>query len=247
MTSRISTLLFMGLIGSLHPLPLHGQTPADTMEIKSEQVHIVAPAIIEGNIIEMSGTEMTVVSAEQIADMQALDVPSALRRVPGVLISRHNLVGNYGGGDGGAIYIRGMGSDRPGASIQMMVDGVPKFVGVWTHPLMDVLSVDHLERMQIHKSPRPVLNGNMAFGTVNLVSRRAAQEGYRTDLSIMAGAHNTFQSGFNHGGKRDRFDYYFGAAVNGPTATARKPTDRHNPTGGDSGTHCRRSGMPPSS
>ncbi|MFH1070074.1 MAG: TonB-dependent receptor, partial [Candidatus Glassbacteria bacterium] len=148
-------------------------------------------------------------------DLNALDLPSALRRVPGVTISRYNLVGSYGGAEGGAIFIRGQGSNRPGADIQAMVDGVPKFVGIWTHPLMDLLSVDRIESIDVYKSPQPVRLGNMTLGAVNLTTRRMHREGQRTDLTAVGGQENTYSLSFNHGGRRNNFDYYFGGAAKG--------------------------------
>jgi len=83
-------------------------------EITLEEVRVVATPIIEGNWINDYATRITTVTDKQIEDLNAMDFPSALRRVPGVTISRYNLVGNYGGGQGGTIFIRGMGSERRG-------------------------------------------------------------------------------------------------------------------------------------
>ena len=178
-------------------------------------VVIVGKAIIDENIIGNNGFIITRVSEQQIEDLNALDLPSAMRRVPGVMISRHNLVGSYGGGEGGAVYIRGMGAARPGASIQMLVDGVPRVVGVWNHPLMDFLSVDYLEHIDIYKSPRPVRWGNMSFGAVNILSRRMREQGIKTDITTMYGGNNTYSAVFNHGGRVRGFDYYLGASSKG--------------------------------
>lgn len=137
------------------------QCPAFTADQKSEdpvrmeEVVVVASPIIEGNRVTHSGNQVTTVSKKQIDDLNAQDLPSALRRTPGINISRHNFVGSFGGGDGGAVYIRGMGSSRPGAEIQMLVDGVPKFAGIWTHPLMDIISVDIADRIDITKGAHP--------------------------------------------------------------------------------------------
>lgn len=116
------------------------QYPAGSAEekteapVRMEEVVVVASPIIEGNRVSNTGNQVTTVSRKQIDDLNAQDLPSALRHTPGVVISRHNYVGSFGGGDGGAVYIRGMGSSRPGAEIQMLVDGVPKYAGIWTHP-----------------------------------------------------------------------------------------------------------------
>lgn len=198
-----------------------GASAQVTAEINPDTVYQLPPVVVVGKAvideiqIRRDGAAVTRISEQQVRDLNALDLPSALRRVPGVMISRHNLVGSYGGGEGGAVYIRGMGAGRPGASVQTLVDGAPKFVGLWTHPLMDVLSVDNLENIDIYKSPQPVRLGNMSFGAVNLRSRRMHAEGFRTDLTSLFGSHDTYSLVFNHGGKSGKFDYYLGAAAKG--------------------------------
>ena len=100
------------------PLLLAASSSAVLAEIRPDTVYelppvvIVGKAIIDENIIGNNGFIITRVSEQQIEDLNALDLPSAMRRVPGVMISRHNLVGSYGGGEGGAVYIRGMGAAR---------------------------------------------------------------------------------------------------------------------------------------
>lgn len=166
------------------------------------------PPIIEGNRVDRFGKQITSVSAQQIDDLNAQDLPSALRRTPGVVISRHNPVGSFGGGDGGAIFIRGMGAERPGAGIQTLVDGVPVFVGVWTHPLMDLLSVDIVERIHVHKGAEPLRFGNMAFGAVDLVPKRQLTEGISGRARLAGGSFRTFVQTAETGGRRGPLDWY---------------------------------------
>ena len=48
--------------------------------------------------------------------------------------------GSEGGGDeGGAVYVRGLGASRPGSEIKTYVDGIPFYMGVWNHALLDLL------------------------------------------------------------------------------------------------------------
>jgi len=177
-------------------------------EITLEEVKVVASPIIEGNRVDDYSNRVTTVTEQQIEDLNAMDFPSALRRVPGVTISRYNLVGSYGGGQGGAIFIRGKGAERPGAEISTLVDGRPSFVGIWTHPLMDMLSVNNLDHIGIYKGAQPVLFGNMAFGAVNLVTKRMTEEGFITRIRSAYGSYNTFDEWIEHGGKKGKFDYY---------------------------------------
>jgi len=164
--------------------------------------------IIEGNELTPLAGQVTIVSQEQIRELNAQDLPSALRRTPGVVISRHNPVGSFGGGDGGAIFIRGMGSSRPGAEIVMTMDGIPRFVGLWTHPLMDTLSVDNAARLDVYKGAQPVLFGNMAFGAVDIVTKRQTTPGFHTELELAYGSYNTWVETAEHGGKSGPLDYY---------------------------------------
>ena len=119
--------------------------------------------IVEGSKIDVSGSLVTSISEQQIEDMYAQDLTSALRRVPGVVMSRYNPVGAFGGGDGGAFFIRGHGSGRPGGEIEFLTDGIPRFVGIWSHPLIDVANLDSTHRIDVYRSAQPVLLGNMAF------------------------------------------------------------------------------------
>ncbi|MDZ7581632.1 MAG: iron chelate uptake ABC transporter family permease subunit, partial [Deltaproteobacteria bacterium] len=69
------------------------------------------------------GAEVVSVTISQINDLNAQDLGTALRRTPGVNISRYNPLGSFGGATGGAVFIRGFGSSRPGAEIKTLVDG----------------------------------------------------------------------------------------------------------------------------
>ncbi|HDQ04668.1 MAG TPA: TonB-dependent receptor, partial [Deltaproteobacteria bacterium] len=172
------------------------------------QVVVVASPIIEGNKLIDSGGQVTVIDKKQIEDLNAQDLPSALRRTPGVSVSRHNQVASFGGAEGGAVYIRGMGSSRPGGEIQILVDGIPKFAGIWSHPLMDMVSTDIAQRIEVYKGAQPVLFGNMSFGAINLVTKRRDEPGFTTALKGAFGSYHTLIEVAEHGGKISNTDYY---------------------------------------
>jgi len=181
---------------------------AEREAVRMEEVVVTASPITEGNRVNRLGSQVSTVTEDQIRDLNAQDFQSAVRMVPGVIISRQNPVGSFGGGDGGAVYIRGIGSSRPGGEIQTAVDGVPKVVGVWSHPLMDIMSVDPAQRIEIYKGAQPVLFGNGAFGVVNVISKRQAEEGFYTNVRAGYGSYSTFIEGVEHGGKVGNTDYY---------------------------------------
>ncbi len=200
--------LTLGILIVILVYPIKGGWSEEQKEITLEEVQVVATPIIEGNWVNDYASRVTTVSERQIEDLNAMDFPSALRRVPGVTISRYNLVGSYGGAQGGAIYIRGMGAERPGAEISTLIDGRPSFVGIWTHPLMDMLGVNQLDHIDIYKGAQPILFGNMAYGAVNLVTKRKTEEGFITKIRTAYGTYKTFDQWIEHGGKKGGFDYY---------------------------------------
>jgi iron complex outermembrane receptor protein len=186
---------------------LASEDPADD-DVTLPEVVVTASAVIEDNEVNRLGSQVTLITKNQISDLNAMDLTSALRRVPGIVISRHNPVGSFGGGEGGALFIRGHGSSRPGAEIQTLIDGIPKFVSVWTHPLMDVLNVDIVETLDVYKGAQPVLFGNMAFGAIDIHTKRMRESGFKTIFHMAYGSHNTLTSALENAGKLERFDYY---------------------------------------
>ena len=177
-----------------------------------EEVTVTAKPILDGIRVDPLAGAVGTVGRSQIEDLNAQDIASALRRVPGMAISRYNPVGSYGGGDGGAVFVRGQGAGRPGAEITMMVDGVPKFAGVWMHPLLDLLSVDLVHQVDVYKGPQPVLLGNMAFATVDLVSRRRSTPGLGARATAAYGSFDTSAFTLLQEGRKGRFDWLVSAS-----------------------------------
>lgn len=168
----------------------------------------VTPSVVQETIVDPLASSVTIITSEQIENLKAQDLPSALRRAPGVVISRHNPVGSFGGGEGGSVFLHGMGISRPGAEIQILVDGAPKAVGVWTHPLMDVLNVDIMERIEVYKGAQPVLFGHSAFGAISITSKSVKEEAPLTSLELAGGSYRSAIEVLQHGAKKGPIDYY---------------------------------------
>ncbi|MBW2059797.1 MAG: hypothetical protein JRJ26_20115 [Deltaproteobacteria bacterium] len=89
-----------------------------------------------------------------------------------------------------------------------MVDGIPRFVGVWTHPLLDTVSIDLADHIDIYKSAQPVLFGNMSFGAVNIVPKRTQREGFQARYQGSFGEYNTLVQKGEFSGRKDRWDFF---------------------------------------
>jgi outer membrane receptor protein involved in Fe transport len=203
-------LFFLLAIGWTISTAFAQEDEEDKKEVTTLKPMVVtARPIIEGNQTDAYGSVKTIVTEEQLEDLNAQDLETALKQSPGINISRFNPVGSFGGGEGGGIFIRGMGSSRPGAEIKSLVDGAPVIMSVWNHPLLDLLSIDSARTIEVFKSPQPQNFGN-AFGVVNIIPKRKQSEGYISKGEIATGSFNTHIAKAEHGGRTDGWDYYIG-------------------------------------
>ena len=99
---------------------------------------VTASPIAKEERFTADGAEVVRVGMEQTANLPAQDLPTALRHVPGVSISRYAPVGSYGGAQGGSVYVRGTGESRPGSSLTVFQDDVPAVGSFFNHPIMDL-------------------------------------------------------------------------------------------------------------
>lgn len=155
-----------------------------------DTVTVTASPIIDSNNVDNFANFATKVSDSQIKDLGALDLVTALRMTPGVQISRYNEVGSYSGNQGGSIYIRGLGASRPGSEIKTYWDGAPIYMGVWNHPLMDLLPLNGMAGVEIDKSPNPMRSGNN-FAAVNLQTKNATVDGLQGEVNASVGSFAT--------------------------------------------------------
>ncbi|MBU1003998.1 MAG: TonB-dependent receptor plug domain-containing protein [Proteobacteria bacterium] len=184
-------------------------TPDTSQSVELEELKVIATPILQGNKVDRYGATSSVVSEEQMDNLGAMDLSSALRRTPGVTITRYNPVGAFGGGEGGAIFIRGMGSSRPGSEIKTFIDGVPAYMGLWNHPLIDLLPIDPAQSIEVIKGPQPNRFGD-TFSAINIIPKRMQGEGTTTTVEAAAGSYGTVNQSLEHGGRIDDFDYYLG-------------------------------------
>ena len=150
LTSPRTSFFLLGGLALVNLARLCAETP-----VVLEKVTVVATPVVAETMIDGYGDVKTTVGKEQLDALDAQDLASALRRTPGVSITRYNTVGAFGGGEGGMILVRGLGSSRPGGEIKLTVDGVPKYNAVFNHPLLDLMTLDlaaSIEENVVHGS-----------------------------------------------------------------------------------------------
>lgn len=173
------------------------------------QVDVVARPLVEETALNRFSAQTTTVGREQIDHLNAGDTPAALRRTPGVSIARYNPVGNFGGGEGGAVFLRGLGSSRPGGEIKTLIDGVPVGNGVFNHPMLDLLPVDLAAGIEISRRVDPLTAGNM-FASINLTVPRVGEGGSFAQASLSAGSFGAFSEKLQAGGRWGDVEAYVG-------------------------------------
>ena len=133
-------------------------------------------------------------------------MPDALRLTPGVQTSLYDAVGNYSGNEGGNVYIRGIGSSRPGSEIKTYLDGIPVYMGVWNHPLMDLLPLNAIDSIDVSKGPQPMASGNN-FAAINLQTKEATENGIHGEATTSIGSYGTHILQGDLTGHFDRVDF----------------------------------------
>jgi iron complex outermembrane receptor protein len=175
-----------------------------------DTITVTASPIIESNQVDNFSGFTTQVTDAQIKDLGALDLAAALRMTPGVQISRYNEVGSYSGGEGGNVYIRGLGASRPGSEIKTYLDGVPVYMGIWNHPMMDMLPLNGVGSVSVLKGPNNMSSGNN-FASINLQTKRATQDGVQGEVDVSTGSFSTNALRGNLVGRKDDVDFMFAA------------------------------------
>lgn len=189
--------------------------------VKLDRYVVTAPPIVGETHVDFLASAVTAVSEQQLIEQNARDLQSALRKVPGVVVSHFNPVGSFGGGEGGAIFIRGMGTARPGAEIQLSIDGVPSYNSIWTHPILDMLNTDIARRIDVYKGAQPVLYGNMAFAVVDLAPKWQENPGQSAKVTLTAGSFGTWSAAAESGHRGGALDTYVLASA--------RASDGHRP------------------
>ncbi len=204
------SLCALAMTGSVHGAATDNAAPAETNSVvELPAVKVTASPITQEERVSADGAETVVLGRGQLGALNAQDIQTALRQVPGVTISRYAPIGSYGGGQGGSVYIRGAGTARPGGEIRLYTDGAPRESGVWGHPLMDSMPIDFAQGLTVYKNPHPGHLGG-AFGGVDVMTRRRTEDGWEGEAETAIGRYGTFLAATSVGAKEAGIDAYGG-------------------------------------
>lgn len=192
------------------------EVPSDTVPTGTHMLDevVVTGTRVSTDIRHLSQTISTISRAEIEQTFQPSLLPVLTEQTPGLFATARGIMG-YGvsGGASGSIAMRGLsgGSGR----IMVLIDGQPQYMGLMGHPIADAYQSLMAERIEVLRGPASVIYGSNAMGgVVNIVTRKAMDDGVYTNATIGYGSYNTLQSEAVNRIKLGRFASVIGASYN---------------------------------
>ena len=148
---------------------------------------------------------MSVIQKQTIDESVETGVLSILsEHVPGLFVTERGVTG-YGvnNGSAGMVNIHGVGG---GNKVLMLFDGQPNWAGIFGHAIPDAYVASDAERVEVIRGPASLLYGSNAMGgVINVITRKASEEGFHGRARAMYGAYDTWKMMGNAGYKHDKF------------------------------------------
>ena len=171
----------------------------DLAFLREEEV--VVTAILQEQPISEAPSNMYVITAEDIRNSGATDIPTLLRRVPGLEVMQTT----------GAEYNVSMRGDNQLFSNKLLVqiDGRSAYVdaaGIVYWRLLPV-TLSEIKRIEVLKGPASAIHGFNAFdGVVNIITKSPREKGQNT-VQVMGGEFGTLGGTAQMGGSQGGLGY----------------------------------------
>lgn len=166
----------------------------DTLQSGSIEEVVITGTRAATNIRHLSQT-VNVIDRKAIEESNRLSLlPLLTEQVPGLFITQRGFAG-YGvsGGSAGNISMRGLSGSS--SRFLVLIDGHPNYAGIYGHPIADSYQSRMTDRVEVVRGPASLLYGSSAMGgVINIVTRKPAEDGTRTNLHMGYGSFNTFES-----------------------------------------------------
>jgi outer membrane cobalamin receptor len=150
---------------------------------------------------------ISIISRETIDRSGEINVlPVIAHQVPGFFLNDRSMTGfGVGPGSGGNISIRGI-SGSPNTRVLVLIDGQPQYMGIFAHPIADAYSASDIERVEVQRGAASLLYGSNAMGgAINLITRKATEEGWQGSANVGYGSYGTLLGTANAAYKQGKF------------------------------------------
>lgn len=157
--------------------------------------------------IKKTGSSVTVITKEDIAESGYKTVEEALRNVPGLTVVSS-------GPFGAATDVSIRGSKNYGHTL-VLVDGMIVNDPISIQRSFDFahMQLDNIERIEIVRGPQSTLYGSDAMaGVINIITKKGQKENL-ADFSLWGGQYNTIGGNIGMSGAIDKFNYSFSLSM----------------------------------
>ncbi len=152
----------------------------------------------------LTGTNVTVIKAEDIAAAHTQDISQLLNQTAGLDLPRQASMGNAQ-----ILSIRGV----PGQQVLILLDGFPLNSPSLGLSDLSQIPLENIESIEIVRGAGSAIYGaNAIGGVVNIITKKPQDPKPLTDISILAGSHNTQTYRFSFGAKPGNLDYLVSAS-----------------------------------
>ena len=169
------------------------QPKADTTNVRKfdlEEVVVTGSRVaISRDVMPVPISIVTRSTIEQSGETALLPILS--QQVPGLFVTSRGIAG-YGVSTGaaGGISMRGFGGGA--GRVLILIDGHPQYATIYGHPVADAYIASDAERVEVSRGAASVLYGSNAMGgAINIITRKATQNGNKLNARIMAGSYGT--------------------------------------------------------
>lgn len=131
-------------------------------------------------------------------------LPVLAQQVPSLFVTSRGMTG-YGVSTGaaGGISLRGFGAGA--GRVLVLIDGHPQYATIYGHPIADAYIASEAQQVEVSRGAASVLYGSNAMGgTINIITRKALENGNRLNIRAMAGSYGTQRYSITDSYRKDK-------------------------------------------
>ncbi len=165
-----------------------------------EEINVVATSTPTPN--DQTGSSVTVVTAEQIQQMQRRTAPEILETVPGL-----NVVQTGGAGGYTTVFVRGTNANH----VKVLIDGIDVNDPASANGTFDFgqLLAGDIERIEVLRGPQSGLYGSDAIGGVISITTKKGEGPAKITAFAEGGSFGTLNSSLGVRGAQEQVNYSF--------------------------------------
>jgi len=204
--SSMKKFLFLVLFFSLVSFsPLHAESKNDDAPVTMEEV--VVTATRDKQEIRKAPANVTVITAEEISNTGATNLPQLLEFVEGAQLR------SYSGNPAQALIdLRGFGGDNPFGKTLILLDGRRLNRPDMSPASLMQIPLNNIEKIEIIRGASSVLYGDAAIGgVINIITKRG-KGAPKINSAITAGSNNFHDEKIGVAGSVDKFSYTINGA-----------------------------------